>query len=146
MPFVQKKDTQTVDESPAQSSQHNSSTAKVEGGQGSETPEENSHKEKELPEVQKEPDSTFGQSVTSAQEKMKLFLQNPQQCAELLQLYLDRKYFLTLLPSALRLSLVLRPSIGEEEVETPSEHSKSSGLRLQSRAPRDATLSYADLA
>jgi hypothetical protein len=38
------------------------------------------------------------------------------------------------------------PSTGEEEVETPSEHSMASGLPLQTRAPRDATPSSTDLA
>jgi hypothetical protein len=39
-----------------------------------------------------------------------------------------------------------RPSAGEEEVETPSEHSVASGLPLKTRAPRDTTLSPVDLA
>jgi hypothetical protein len=57
---------------------------------------------------------------------MELILQNPQQCTELLQLYLAREEVLTLLPSSLRLRLVPSPSIGEEEVETPSKHSTAS--------------------
>jgi hypothetical protein len=80
------------------------------------------------------------------QEQMELVLQNPQQCTELLQLCLARTEVLTLLPSALRLRLVPGPSTGEEEVETPSEHSMTSGLPLQVRAPRDTTPSSADLA
>jgi hypothetical protein len=63
-----------------------------------------------------------------------------------MQLFLPRTEVLTLLPSALRLRLVPRPSAGEEEVEIPSEHSTSSGLPLQTRAPKDATSSSTDLA
>jgi hypothetical protein len=51
-----------------------------------------------------------------------------------------------LIPSSLRLRLVPGPSIGEEEVETPSEHSTTSGLPLQVRSPKDATPSSYDLA
>jgi hypothetical protein len=51
---------------------------------------------------------------------MELVIQNPQQCGELLQLYLDIKKVLTLFPLALRLRLVPEPSTREEEVETPS--------------------------
>jgi hypothetical protein len=100
----------------------------------------------EIPEVQKEPETTSGKSTTSTQEQMELVLQNPQQCTELLQLFLARTEVLTLLPSTLRLRLVPGPSTGEEEVETPSEHSTASGLPLQVRAPRDATPSSTDLA
>jgi hypothetical protein len=67
----------------------------------------------------------------SAQENMDIFLQNPQQCAEMLQLFLARTNVLTLFPSSLRLRLVPGPSIGEEEVETPSVNSMSSGILLQ---------------
>jgi hypothetical protein len=77
---------------------------------------------------------------------MELVLQNPQQCGELLQLCLARTNVLMFLPSMLRLRLVLVPSIGEEKVETPSEHSRASGIPLQVQAPRDATPSSADLA
>jgi hypothetical protein len=38
---------------------------KVEGAQGSETLEENASKEKDLPKVQKELESTFGKSMKS---------------------------------------------------------------------------------
>jgi hypothetical protein len=38
------------------------------------------------------------------------------------------------------------PSIGEEEVETPLEHSKASSLPVHVREPRDTTPSSADLA
>jgi hypothetical protein len=51
-----------------------------------------------------------------------------------------------LLPSALRLRLVSGPSIREEVVYTPSEHSTTSGITLQNRAPRDVATSSADLA
>jgi hypothetical protein len=61
---------------------------------------------------------------------MELVLQNPQQCTELLQLCLAKIEFLTFLSSTLRLRLAPVPSIGEEEVETPSENSKTSGLPL----------------
>jgi hypothetical protein len=61
---------------------------------------------------------------------MELVIQNPQQCAELLQLCLARIEFLTLLPSALRLRLVIGTSTREEEVETPSENSMTIGLPL----------------
>jgi hypothetical protein len=44
---------------------------------------------------------------------MEIVLQKPQQCAELLQLYLARIEVLTLLPSALRIRLMPGPSIGE---------------------------------
>jgi hypothetical protein len=54
-----------VEELESQSPQHFSSTTKVEGGQGSATLEAESHKEKELPEAQKEPKSTFGKRMTS---------------------------------------------------------------------------------
>jgi hypothetical protein len=58
---------------------------KVEFVIGSTTSEAEVHKDVEVPEVQKEPEMTSGQSATSTQEQMKLFLQNPQQCGELLQ-------------------------------------------------------------
>jgi hypothetical protein len=148
VPFVQHKDTQMqmVEKLQVQSPQHTSSMTKVEGAMGSATLEVEAHKEEELPEVQKEPETTSGKSATSTQEQMELVLQNPQQCTELLQLCLARTEVLTLLPSTLRLRLVPGPSTGEEEVETPSEHSMTSGLPLQVRAPRDATPSSADLA
>jgi hypothetical protein len=76
---------------------------------------------------------------------MEIVFQNPQQCAELLQRSLAKKYILTLLPSTLRLRLVLAPSREEEEVETPSEHLMTNGLLVEVRAPRDATPSSADL-
>jgi hypothetical protein len=63
-----------VEEQQAQISQHISSMAKVEGSQGSTTPEVEPNKEKELPGVQKEPKSTSGQSATSVQEQMELVL------------------------------------------------------------------------
>jgi hypothetical protein len=39
--------------------------AKVEGSMGSTNPEVEAHKEEELPEVQKEPESTSGKNTTS---------------------------------------------------------------------------------
>jgi hypothetical protein len=77
---------------------------------------------------------------------MELVLYNPQQCVELLQLRLARIEVLTLLPSTLRLRLMPGPPTGEEEVETPSEPSMTSGLPMQVRAPKDATPSFDDLA
>jgi hypothetical protein len=79
------------------------------------------------------------------QEHMELVLQNHQQCAELMQLCIARTKVLTLLPSTLRLSIALRPSI-EEEVETLSENLIDSGFPLQTREPIDASPSSADLA
>jgi hypothetical protein len=76
---------------------------------------------------------------------MELVLQNPQQCPELLQLCLGRMKVLTFLPMELRLRLEPRPSIGEEEVETPSEHSMASGISLQVQAPRDDTPCHTEL-
>jgi len=64
----------------------------------------------------------------------------------LLQLYLARIEVLTLLSSMLTLRFVLGKSIGEEEVETPSEHSMANGIPLQVQEPRDTTPSFADLA
>jgi hypothetical protein len=135
-----------VEELQAQSPQHISSTTKVEGAMGSTTPEVKPYKEKELLEFHKEPDSTSEKSTTSTQEQMELVLQNPQQCTELLQLCLDRTDFMTLLPSTLRLTIVPIPSKGEEDLETPSEHSTANGIPLQVRAPRDETPSLVDLA
>jgi hypothetical protein len=77
---------------------------------------------------------------------MELVLQNPQQCADLLQLSLSRIEVLTLLPSMLRLRLVPGPPTGEEEVENPSKNSTTSGLPLQVLSPRDIIPSSADLA
>jgi hypothetical protein len=137
IPFVPIQDTPSSMEMQAGpklqvlSPQCTSSMTKVEGAIGSATPEAEVHKEAEIPEVQKEPEMTSGQSATSVQEQMELVLQNPQQCAELLQLCLARTEVLMFLPSTLRLRLVPGPSTGEEEVETPSEHSMTSGLPLQ---------------
>jgi hypothetical protein len=64
----------------------------------------------------------------------------------LLQLILARTEVLRLLPSTLRSRLVPGPSAGEEEVETPSEHSTTSGLPLQTQAPKEETPSSIDLA
>jgi hypothetical protein len=122
---------QTIEKLQVLSPQHTSSMTKVEGAIGSATQEVEVHKEAEIPEVQKEPEMTSGQSTMSVQEQMELVLQNPQQCAELLQLCLARTEVLMFLPSTLRLRLVPGPSTGEEEVETPSEHSMASGLPLQ---------------
>jgi hypothetical protein len=75
---------------------------------------------------------------------MERVLQNPQQCTELMQLCIARTKVLTLFPSVLRLRITPGPST-EEEVETHSEHSTTSGLPLQTRAPRDTTPSSTDL-
>jgi hypothetical protein len=48
-----------------------------------------------------------------------------------LHIFLAIKEVMTLLPSALRLRLAPGSSIGEEEVETPSKHSMTNGLPLQ---------------
>jgi hypothetical protein len=55
-----------VEELQAQSTQHITSTNKVEGGQGSTMSEANTSKDKEIYEVQKELESTSGQSAKSA--------------------------------------------------------------------------------
>jgi hypothetical protein len=61
-----------------------------------------------------------------------------------MQLCIDIIEVLTLLPSSLRLRIAPGPST-KEEVETHSEHSTTSGIPLLTRAPRDATLSSANL-
>jgi hypothetical protein len=73
------------------------------------------------------------------QAQMEQVLQNPQQCADLMQLYINRIEVLTLLPEDIRLRIALAPPM-EEEVETHSDHSMASRLPLQTRAPIDATL------
>jgi hypothetical protein len=108
-----------------------SSMKKVEGDIGSTTLEDEVHKEVKIPQVHKEPKMASTQRTTSIREQMELVLQNPQQCAELLQLCLARIDILTFLSLVLRLRFVTRPSIGEEEVEIPSQHSMTSGLPLQ---------------
>jgi hypothetical protein len=62
---------------------------------------------------------------------MEIVLQNPQQCIDLLQLFLYRTKFLMIMPSTLRSRLVPGPSIGEDEVETPSKHSTDNGIPLK---------------
>jgi hypothetical protein len=84
--------------------------------------------------VQKEPQTTSGQSTTYLKEQLEPVFQNPQLCAELLQLFLAKTKVFPLLPMALKARLAHQlqgPSPGEEEVETPSEHSMASGLPLQ---------------
>jgi hypothetical protein len=56
-------------------------------------------------------------------------LQNPQQCVELMHLYITRTEVLTLLPTDLRLRIALAPPI-EDKVENHSDHSIDSGLQL----------------
>jgi hypothetical protein len=156
VPFVPIQDTlplmetQIVPIPQAPSPQRPLSTVNVESAiQRSGTTETVVQKEAEVPEVQKEPEMTSGQSATSLQEKLELVLQNPQQCAELVQLCLVKTKMLPFLPSVVRMRLVQQlqgPSTGEEEVETPSEHSMASGLPLQVRVPREATTSSGDLA
>ena len=53
---------------------------------------------------------------------------------------------LTFLQATFRLRLVTRLSTREEEVETPSKNSTTSGIPLQVRAPRDAAASFTELA
>jgi hypothetical protein len=60
---------------------------------------------------------------------MERVLENPQQCIERMQLCIARIEVLTLFPSAMRLRIVPGPSM-EEEVETFSENSTTSGLLL----------------
>jgi hypothetical protein len=67
----------------------------------------------------------------SVQKQVELVLQNPQQCAELLQLFLARTEVLMLFPSTLRLRLALGSYTGEEDVENPLEHSTFSEITLQ---------------
>jgi hypothetical protein len=78
------------------------------------------------------------------QAQMVQVLQNPQQCAELMQLCITRTEVLTLLPADLRLRIAPAPPT-EEEVETRSDHSTGSGLPLQWRVPTDAAPSSTDL-
>jgi hypothetical protein len=54
-----------------------SSMTKVEGAMRSTTLEAEVHKEVEIPDVQKEPETILGQSVAIMKEQMELFLQNP---------------------------------------------------------------------
>jgi hypothetical protein len=63
-----------------------------------------------------------------------------------MQLCLSRTEVLPFLPSTLRLRLDPGPSIREEEVEIPLNHSKASGLPLQVQVLRDSTPSFFDLA
>jgi hypothetical protein len=63
-PSMQEKDTQTVEEPQAQRNQQIPSPAKGEGAQESTTGSRQT-KEQEIPEAQKEPESTPGQSATS---------------------------------------------------------------------------------
>jgi hypothetical protein len=78
------------------------------------------------------------------QAQMVQVLQNPQQCAELMQLCITRTEVLTLLPADLRLRIAPAPPT-EDEVETRSDHSTGSGLPLQWRVPTDAAPSSTDL-
>jgi hypothetical protein len=76
--------------------------------------------------------------------QMEQVLQNPQQCAELMQLCIARTEVLTLFPAELRLRITPVPPT-EEEVETRSDHSMASGLPLQMRAPTEEAPSSTDL-
>jgi hypothetical protein len=60
---------------------------------------------------------------------MEQIIQNPQQCAELMQLCIARTKVLTLLSVELRLRIAPTPPM-EEEVETLSDLSMASGLPL----------------
>jgi hypothetical protein len=75
---------------------------------------------------------------------MERVLQDPQQCAELMQLCIARTKVLTLFPATLRSKIATGP-LTDEEVETRSDHSMASGLPLQTRAPTDAAPSSIDL-
>jgi hypothetical protein len=86
----------------------------------------------------------MAQDMTTTRAQMEQVLQNPQQCAELMQLCITRAEVLTLLPEDLRLRIAPVPHT-EEEVETHSDHSMASRLPLQMRAPTDAAPSATNL-
>jgi hypothetical protein len=65
VPFVSKKDTQTVEEPQYQKTQHIPSMTKVEGDQGSAARGANTSKGEDIQEVQKEPESTSRKSLKS---------------------------------------------------------------------------------
>jgi hypothetical protein len=75
---------------------------------------------------------------------MEQVLQNAQQCAELMHLCITRTELLMLLPEELRLRITPMPPT-KEEVETHSDHSTTSGIPLQMRAPTDAAPSITNL-
>jgi hypothetical protein len=52
----------------------------------------------EIPDVHNEPESTMEQDTTTMRAQMEQVLQNPQQCAELMQLCITRTEVLTLYP------------------------------------------------
>jgi hypothetical protein len=87
-------------------------------------------KDTEILDGHNELDSTMEQDTTTMKVKMEKFLQNPQQCAKLMQLYITRIEVLTLLPEDLRLRIAPAPPM-EEEVETRSNHSTTTGIPLQ---------------
>jgi hypothetical protein len=101
-------------------------------------------KDTEIPDAHNEPESTMEQDTIAMRAQMEQVLQNPQQCAELMQLCIARTKVLTLFPAELRLRIAPVPPM-EEEVETHSDHSTGSGLPLQWRVPTDAVVSSTDL-
>jgi hypothetical protein len=91
-------------------------------------------KEVEVEKVQKELETTSGQSATLLEEKLESVFQSPHLRAELLQLFLDKKKSFPQFPAELKALLAHQmqiPSPGEEEVETPSTQSMASGLPMQ---------------
>jgi hypothetical protein len=93
-------------------------------------------------------DNQSGKSTTSLKEQLEHILQDPQQCSELLQLYLAHVEAIPFLLLALKTKLAqqLRGSIkGEEEVETPLEKSMVSGLPLQIKLLLEATITSIEL-
>jgi hypothetical protein len=122
---------QTVEKPQVLSPQHTSSMTKVEGAIGSTTQEVEVHKEAEIPEVQKEPEMTSGQSTMSVPGTDGASPPKPSAVHRVAAtLPGQNKSSNMLLPSTLRLRLAPGPSTGEEEVETPSEHSMASGIPL----------------
>jgi hypothetical protein len=108
------------------------------------THQEEGPEEPQIPDAHNEPEATTEQDTTAMRAQMEQVLQNPQQCAELMQLCIARTEVLTLLPADLRLRIAPVPPM-EEEVETRSDHSMASGLPLQMRAPTEAPPSSTDM-
>jgi hypothetical protein len=128
-PSTQGKATQTEEELHVQRKQQIPPPAKGEVAQEPTMQEVEVTKEQELPQPQKEPESTPRHSATSTHEQMERVLQDPQQCAELMQLCIARTKVLTLLNTTLRSKIAIGP-LTDEEVETRSDHSMASGLPL----------------
>jgi hypothetical protein len=141
---AQEEDARSREELEPDNNQQITSPAKGEGAQEIMVHEAEAPEEPEIPDVHNEPESTTEQDTTAMRAQMEQVLQNPQQCAELMQLCIARTEVLTLFPAELRLRIAPVPPM-EEEVETRSDHSMASGLPLQMRAPTDAAPSSTDL-